>query len=455
MNRRLDGKRIQPTDLTPDVYEGLSIVENIVLASSNCLRKFLGLRDNETLSGPIPKFVTRKNPSLDNYFADLLLRTCYAPVDYLPAYEEHVIRGSQEELPSDLNPRLVGAVLIGIGGMSSNPDFKKVYDEHRGHGTRTANSASEVVFQEHLERYLDHTGVQSLEPVQREIGYVDAHGGSAFDHIFSIAKNLHVAQFRQPGFVSESLDAQWKRAIIEAVLMSVCVSIDSFENFDNSKAINALKDEWNLYLKKSEKLEQSGFIGPIEPAAASYFSNMILKPNMLEINGKPSYFTHRRILFALQHVWHPLVVSFVMGFLFEAMLQAQQSFFEMQKKQILLRSLPGNYVFIYYQKEPIDKLPQRGILARLNDERKRAIVVVHDPARQITAIFRNNYLPKDKWKRFHDLLVQKEGDQVWYTPTQEDGDIANFILNGTESFVGVDMTQLSDDEFFELFKSTV
>ncbi len=455
MNRRLDGKQIQPADLTPDVYEGFSIVENIVLASSNLLREFLGLRDNDTSPGPIPKFVTRKNPSLDNYFADLILRACYLPVDYLPAYEEHVIRGSQEELPSDLNPRLVSAVLIGIGGMSSNPDFKKVYDEHKGHGTRTANSASDIVFQEHLECHIDNPGIQAIEPIRREIDEIDAIGGAAFDHIFTIVRNLHVAQFRQPGFISESLDAQWKRAIIEAVLMSVCVSISSFDNFSNQKAIDALEQEWNRYLKKSEKLTQNGFIDPTEPEAAVYVREMILRPNILEINGKQSNFTHRRILFALQQVWHPLVVSFIMGFLFEAMIQAQQSFFEMQKKQLPLRELPGNYALIYYQKEPLDKFPQRGILARMNDERKKAIVIVHDPARQITAIFRNNHLPKHQWKKFHDLLIQKEGDQIWYTPTNKEGNIANFILNGTESFVGVDMTQLNDDDFLKLFNSAL
>ncbi len=59
-----------------------------------------------------------------------------------------------------------------------------------------------------------------------------------------------------------------------------------------------------------------------------------------------------------------------MGFLFESMLQAQQSFVLMQKKEIRIRKVYGKYFFIYYQKESLDKLPQRGILNRMNNEKK-------------------------------------------------------------------------------------
>lgn len=455
MNRKLDGKFIQPEDITPDVYDGLSIVENIVLASSNCLRRFVGLRPADMIPLPIPRFVVRKNSSLDNYFADLLLRTCYAPIDYLPPYEEHVIRGSQKELPSDLNPRLVGAVLIGIGGMSKNPDLIRVYDEHSEHGERTAASASAVVFREHFEKFSDYPGVQALNPIREEINDKDAAGRTSYDDIFTIAKNLHVAQFRHPGFVSESLDPQWKRAIIESALMAVCVSVEKFKDFDNQKALNDLEAEWDLYIKKSAKLAEQGYTDPVDLASILHVKETILKPGTTVFHGRPSYFTYRRILFGLQKVWHPLLVSFIMGFLFEATLQAQVSFLKIKNKTLPMRVYKGNFAFIYYQKEPLDRLPQRGILASMNEKRKKSVLVLYDPARQITSIFRNNYFPYDSWKKFCDLLILKEGDDVWYTPTSKDGKIANFILNGTDSFVGVEMTRLNEEDFLTLFKSVV
>src|SRR5882762_5091694 len=184
-------KEIQPSNVRLKSAESGSLIERIVLASSNCLRRHMELLEGETLPGPIPKFVTRKNPSLDNYFADLLLRSCYEGADYLPPYDEHVMYGSPDELPSALNARLVGAVLIGIGGRSSNPDFLKVYDEHSTHGTRSAPSASQIVFAEHLDSYSSRPGVKSVASLLREINKIDSEGGASRGHLYNILKSLN------------------------------------------------------------------------------------------------------------------------------------------------------------------------------------------------------------------------------------------------------------------------
>ncbi len=87
--------------------------------------------------------------------------------------------------------------------------------------------------------------------------------------------------------------------------------------------------------------------------------------------------------------------------------------------------------------------------------KRRVAVAIYDPVRQITAIFKNNFLFPNIWKRFYDLLVEKEGDEIWYTPTNEEGKVANFFLNGTDSFVGVPMTKLSEDDLYELYKTAI
>src|SRR5437667_9123138 len=112
----MNAKEILPPQVRLRPLESASLIEAIVLASSNSLRRHIGLKEDETIAGPVPRFVTRKNPSLDNYFAELLLRSSYDAIDYLPAYEEHVLYGSPDELPSHLNAGLSGAILIGIGG---------------------------------------------------------------------------------------------------------------------------------------------------------------------------------------------------------------------------------------------------------------------------------------------------------------------------------------------------
>src|SRR4051794_21231312 len=149
----MSDNNLQPPSVRMRGSESGSLTTRIVLASSNGLRRHIGFENSGILPGPIPRFVTRKNPSLDNYFAELLLRSCYDAVDYLPSYDEHVIQGSPDELNCDVNPILSNAVLIGIGGRSESGKFLKVYDEHAAPGKRTAPSVSEIVYREHLDAF--------------------------------------------------------------------------------------------------------------------------------------------------------------------------------------------------------------------------------------------------------------------------------------------------------------
>lgn len=451
----LSHKDIQPPHVRLRSPGLSSLMERIILSSSNCLRRQLGLAEEEMLAGPMPKVVTRKNPSLDNYFAGLLLRSCYEPVDYLPGYEEHVIQGSQDELPSSLNARLVGSILIGIGGRSSNPDFVKVYDEHSHHGTRTVPSASQVIFDEHLGRYGERAGVQSVVNLLDEINAIDSGGGASFDHLYNILKSLNVAEFIHPGFVFEPLHPQWKRAVVEACLMSVCATGDDFQNYEAEQALSDLEREWEMYLSKIEKRIKYGFPDKIIPEAIQVIKKNILRPAERMVAGRPSRLTLRKILFAFRHFWHPSISAYLIEFLFEAMRQSQQSFAEMRNSDVPIRTLPGNYGFLYYQMEPKDRLPHRGLISRTNNLSVRCLIVIFNPAHETTAIFGGKHLPQKLWRRFVDSLLEREGDGVWYTPTAADGTYANFVLNGTEYYRGIPKTAFGEDDIFKIFSEVV
>jgi hypothetical protein len=451
----MSAKEILPSMVRLKLAESGSLIERIILSSSNSLRRHMELLEGETLPGPIPKFVTRKNPSLDNYFADLLLRSCYEAVEYLPSYDEHVMYGSPDELPSRLNPRLVGAILIGIGGRSSNPDFLKVYDEHSFHGTRSAPSASQVVFAEHLDRHSARPGVQAVGLLLNEINSIDSEGGASRGHLYNILKSLNVAEFVHPGFVFEPLHPQWKRAVVGACLSSVCVAIDDFQNYDLEQATRDLETEWDTYLAKIEKRIKYGFPDKIIPAAAREIRQSILQPREPRIVGVPGYLTLKRILFAFRHSWHPSVAAYLLEFLFEAMRQSQQSFEEVKNADVPLRWVHGDYAYVYYRQESKDRLPHRGLLARMNSQAIKGVLVIFNPAHENIAIFGSRHLPKTIWRSFVESLVMREGDSVWYVPTAADGTYANFMLNGTESYRGVPKTALSADGLFDAFSASV
>ena len=413
------------------------------------------LSAGETLAGPTPKVVTRKNPSLDNYFADLLLRSCYEPVDFLPGYEEHVIRGSQDALSSQLNARLVGSILIGIGGRSNNPDFVKVYDEHSFHGTRTVPSASQVIFDEHLGRYGDRPGVQAVARLLGEINVIDSKGGANFDHLYNILKSLHAAEFIHPGFVFEPLHPQWKRAVVDACLASVCVGGDEFQNYDLEQATRDLEGEWEAYLAKIERRIKYGFPDKIIPEATQVIRRAILRPGERAVAGEPSRLSLRRILFAFRHCWHPSVSAYLLEFLFEAMRQAQQSFTEIRNTDVPVRMLHGAYGLIHYRIEPKDRMPHRGLLSRAGFLRLRCLILILDPSNETTAIFCSKHLPQEVWRRFVNSLLEREGDEVWYVPTADDGSYATFVLNGTVYYRDVPKTTLGEDDIFKLFSDAV
>jgi len=207
---RIDGKNILPELLKEKAVVGSSIIDDIILASSNKLREYLSIHKSVLIRGHIKKCVTRKDPTLDNYCADLLLRTCYEPISDVPAFEEHLIRDSETVLSSELNPRLHGAILIGIGGQSANPDFAAVYDEHDMKGTRILDSATQVIIEKHLKKMIGVEELNKINPLIKTINIRDSSGGTHYDALNSFTKNLHYAQFKQPGFVVENLGSMEK-----------------------------------------------------------------------------------------------------------------------------------------------------------------------------------------------------------------------------------------------------
>jgi len=431
-----------------------SLIDRITLSSTNGLRRHMDLAPGEWLAGPVPKIVTRKNPSLDNYFADLLLRSCYGPTDYLPIYDEHVLRGSVDELPSSLNAKLVGSVLIGIGGRSSNSDFIKVYDEHSFHGTRTAPSVSQIVFTEHLESHAERLGVKSVQVLLQEINSIDSEGGASYDHLYNVLKSLNVAEFIQPGFVFEPLSPPWKRAVIGACLSSVCVAVADFERYDKEQANLDLGKEWDTYLAKIEKRIKYGFPDRIIPAAVNEIKRLILQPKEPQVNGIPAYLTLKKILFALRHSWQPAVATYLLEFMFEALRQSQQCFEEMRKTELPMRRV-NDYAALYYCQEPKDRMPHRGLLSGMNRKAIKGLLIIYNPLQEVTAIFGSRHLPKGIWRGFVEMLIETEADGVWYIPTSADGNYANFVLNGTESYQGVPRTALTEEGIFQLLVKVV
>lgn len=448
----MDGKRLSPPDVDFGVESAYSAADAVVLASSNYLRNTLGIGEAAARAGPPPRCATRKNPSLDNYLAEFLLRASHAPAHHVAPFEECAVRGSSQQLSTELNPSLAGAVLIGIGGASRNPEVRQVYDEHREGGLRNTRSTTQIVFEEHLQPLGDGAGMRMLKPVVEEVSAIDAAGGATYDHLYSIAKILHVARFPQPGLIPGRLDACWKRAVLDAALASAATV--SFDGYDNEQTLASLLREVDEFVERSVDLELGG-AADWDDGIVRRVAERLRKPNQAQVHGAASVLTLRKVYHGMRKMWRPSVTSWVMGVFFEALFQAQRGFEDMQQRPLRFERLAGGYHLLWYERRPGDILPHRGLSARMSREGKRGVLVVHDPLWRSTMMMRTQQLAYEVWSRFVGLVRAADDADCWYTPTQADGTIASFLLNRSESFIGAPATRLGPDDVSRLLDRAI
>jgi hypothetical protein len=443
-----------------------AIIAELIVESSNKLRDLFGLSSREVISKPFPRIVTRKDLSLDNYFADLMLRACYKKEDRCPEFEEIVIRGSNEDIPSNLNPQIKGAVLIGIGGISErknrNKEFITAYDEHFDQeGKRSVDSASQVVFFRHLERYKKlKPGVSSILPVLNEVNEIDSQGGAGENHLNQMVKDLHLCKFYRRGFIVEEYPPQWKRAIVEAILVSVCLKNKELKRIDLQEAARQLREIWKEYRRQRERAVSDGVLMPLsadpnDAHTAEVIFNKALGRTASDMNERGNYlFTLKRILFAVEDIWGKETAYFVTAFLLETKLQLTAEFYRTSKMTLDETYIPeAQCSLIYYVMSQEDMKPHRGIGNQLNNGEKSGIIVVKDLHRYTTAIFKSGLLESKKWARFTEWLQDEEPGR-WYIPVSEKKGLAEFILNGTRYYLGSEPSSLTKEDISKGIKKT-
>ena len=144
----------------------------------------------------------------------------------------------------------------------------------------------------------------------------------------------------------------------------------------------------------------SNFLDPVDSEAIEWVGSDILSPADPQTGSAISRLSLRWIASALRSVWNERLVSFFLGFLFESVLQAQQSFVELSRRPIELAFIDRRCSMISYRKEARDRIPHRALLKKLNDTRRMGIVKIADPARQTTAILKGRWTPASVWRAF-------------------------------------------------------
>ena len=435
-----------------------TIIPELILGSTKKLREFLGLETKDCSNHSLPRIVTRKDPSLDNYFAELLLRTSYRQTRNINDFQEIVMRGSDEELPASLNPQVERATLIGIGGRIKDKENRGIwaYDEHSFEGTRRADSASQMVFWRHFDKYKNvKPGVRSILPILNHINDIDSKGTQAVlgkqggrNHLIHVTKTLHHCVFQRPGYLVEEFPAQWKRAIIQSILTAICLEQEYLWNLDLDASTKRYRNLWQAYYERRSKAVEDGYLPAI---SKDTLGSVLVVSGAANPKNEPKnhIFSLNRCVAAMEKVWGEGVALFVMGFLMESMLQGQEEYTRIRKIDLDEVFIPEiDCSLIYYVMSPIDMMPHRAINRRITDSGRSSILVIKDLQRNIMALFGGS-LPANKWKRFVDWLKTTEPDN-WYVPVDVNTKkLAAFTLNGTRYYLGSEPTALGKEEFIE------
>lgn len=474
----MDYQSLTPDQVSGQHLYGEALLGAVVVASSNALRCILNLPELGVLSSPMPKFVTRLNPSVDNYFADLLLRSCYAPPAFVPLYEEHVVRGRNAEAdPISENPRLIGASLIGVGGRMCEKHFHSVYDEHAEAGTRNLRSACEVVHERHIRHCPGVNLTDGYLRLLKEIATVDSKGGGGGPrYLYSTCKSLHMMRVRLPSFASHRVPVILKRALVEACLVSVVLHHDSLVEFNDTEALEYLKSVWlQEYSPWITRALEARYLPGRGYKDRNRVRDELLRESRADGPSARLLSIHR-ITMALRWTWPEEIARLFTCLLFDAAVQAQTSFHEIQplcdqvwRRQPLppelarrlqifpitpARESPAYHHVVVHNAQPSDKLAHRGIKHWANTNRVKGLLVLRDRQLQITAVHALGGLEQQIWNAFSDNLKKKESDEVWYQPVYPGGR-ADFVLNGTEGIQTSPQTRMEDKDFVLLFQSCV
>lgn len=469
---------VMPSDATPMNFPGEALFDAVTLASSNAIRASLSIPPTGLIKTALPRFATRANPSVDNYMADLLLRSCYPSTDYAPEYNEHVIRlGVGGAALAEVNPSLVGAVLIGVGREAPLSSVAAIYDEHNADGTRAARAACEVVHKRHIEP----AGLKlpaAYTSVLEEICRIDSEGNRAniaSAHLNSVTKALHVSRLRLPGQSSERIYPPWKRAIVEACLTAAIVAKDEVTSLSEIELQRRALRFWSsAYRPRMLKGIVGKYWGFREPESVKEMRNQLLR---VDSSARNVNLTMASLVVAMECVWPCETAHFLLTLLMEGPVQAQMTFHRVEElaerawnssrkavpreriNMYPIESWDGGDVYHWvtiYEMAPTDSIPHRGIQHALGRNQVKGILIVKNPQAQTMAIFasgqQKSKLEPSIWDNFVEALLSREPDR-WYRPINSRGP-APFILNGTESLLQ-EPSRLTNGNIIRIFKSAV
>ncbi|MCY1660129.1 hypothetical protein [Chryseobacterium sp. SL1] len=469
-----------------------SLRKKSALYIQNLLKNEKSIQSNTLELNKLDRTISHAHPHLDEYFADLLFRSCLPEHKMDIDFMEMSIQSQDND--SACKAYWPNAVVYGIGSMAAGgADAICLFDEHQEKGEKSVASSSQMVKDKLMKKYIPSSVFQVLW----EVNELDSSGAAHNQHISNIIKTAHQVRFmfkkdkEYYKSIQDWLSPEWKKSIMDAAITSVIYCLENRIDLINNP------DEKTECLRKS--LKHYSTYSPFKEdkifnEVITYFENNyiyqkgVFNSAQLAVSKKDQLLLLGRVCFAMEHCWGEKTASIIMMHFWEILYQGQAAFMEISSELEQLKNgqtaIHSKYG-IFHKKEidnhrikamsafnlklkkdfehvcwimhgdqtPIMLMGNRPLINFLNRNNSGfGIVFLEDSFSCTKAIFKGPTFPQRYWEKLVDLIYKREPEAWHKTLSMKTGDYAPFLINGNRSHQYVPVSELNVDDLEDLLK---
>lgn len=442
----------------------------------------------------LDRTIVHTHPHLDEYFADLILRSALPTVKMNIEFKELSIQSADND--SLCKAYFPNAIVLGIGARTAGgAKALKVYDEHLERGTRLDQSCSQMV-----SNTIFYKIPYSIQKVLDEVNQIDALGGAHPQHIGNIIKATHQvrATFKKGityrDSIKDWIPTQWKKTIMDAAITAIIYCLEH--------KINLLEytPEHDTTLRRS----LAHFQTHCPYTRDANFTKTINTIRNIYLNQKVAYREARlpqksqwsqllllsRVCYALHSCWGDHIAQLIMTNLWESIYQSQLIFnaFTLELEQLnatqnyteqlseygvikrqhltlphikaektsknLKTSISPNDLWIF-EINPTPRLitSNRPLINFLNKHNNGfGLILINDHFSCTKSIFKGTSFPYTYWKKLVDQLIQLEPNSWFKMENEQTKKYTGFVLNGNPAHQYVPVSQIELGDLIALLK---
>ncbi len=408
----------------------------------------------------LDRTISHTHPHLDEYFADLLFRSC------LPSHKldiDFMEMGIQTK-GNDLLCQAYwpNAAVFGLGSaVSSGVNPLILFDEHVQNGGRQAYSCSQLVAQD-----LNLGELRwPLKQLLNEVNEIDAKGGAHAQHIGNIIKTAHQVRLtfensRTNERYQEWLTAEWKKSLMDASISAVAFCmVNSNDKLENSEEIKRSVVASLKYFADHTALKGEPSFSKVLSWMKNSYHNQKVVCSEARLSRGSQQLLLGKVCVSLEVAWGEQIARLIMMHFWEIIYHGQVCYLELlaglsdffkDKKDGVYQSvygvysgnfavipgmrLPGNQKgLMLIEAEPTPSMiagnrPLGSALKVLNDG--YGFVLIRDSFKCVSALFKGTKIDQDLWENLVDLLCSREQGQWHVVRNMKTGRYAPYILNG-------------------------